>query len=105
MSCLGNGGEELGEDRRECSNFQAPGQIASNMAEGTSTKLESVADVEIDATGRFKYILIKVIDESGGGVYKYVVRGFDWADYHGKFCNSSATVGKRAGKVLVFWWL
>ena len=97
MSCLGNGGE----DRRECSNFQAPGQIASNMAEGTSTKLESVADVEIDATGRFKYILIKVIDESGGGVYKYVVRGFDWADYHGKFCNSSATVGKNGpGK---FW--
>ena len=84
MSCLGNGGE----DRRECSNFQAPGQIASNMAEGTSTKLESVADVEIDATGRFKYILIKVIDESGGGVYKYVVRGFDWADYHGKFLTA-----------------
>ena len=70
------------------------------MAEGTSTKLESVADVEIDASGRFKYILIKVIDDSGGGVYKYVVRGFDWADYHGKFCNSSATVGKGPGK---FW--
>ncbi|CAH3024110.1 unnamed protein product [Porites evermanni] len=62
------------------------------MEEGTSTKLKSVADVEIDATGRFKYVLIKVIDDSGGGVYKYVVRGFDWANYHGKFCNSSATL-------------
>ena len=73
------------------------------MEEGTSTKLKSVADVEIDATGRFKYVLIKVIDDSGGGVYKYVVRGFDWANYHGKFCNSSASLGKRAGKVLIFW--
>ena len=72
------------------------------MAEGMSTKLENVADVEIDATGRFKYVLIKVIDNSGGA-YKHVVRGFDWADYHGKFCNSSATEGKRAVKVLVFW--
>ena len=68
------------------------------MAEGTSTKLESVADVEIDATGRFKYVLIKVIDNSGGGVYKYIVRGFDWANYHGKFCNSSATVRREKGQ-------
>ena len=72
------------------------------MDEGTSTKLKSVADVEIDATGRFKYVLIKVIDDSGGGVYKYVVRGFDWADYHGKFCNSSATVGFFGGFEAVY---
>ncbi|KAL9989514.1 hypothetical protein ACROYT_G004074 [Oculina patagonica] len=52
------------------------------MAEGTSAKLANVSDVEIDANGRFKYVLIKVIDKSQGGVFKYVVRGFDWADYH-----------------------
>ena len=54
------------------------------MAEGRSTALSAVPDVEIDANGRFKYILIKVIDNSGDGVYKYIVRGFDWAGYHGK---------------------
>ena len=54
------------------------------MAEGRSTALSAVPDVEIDANGRFKYILIKVIDNSGDGAYKYIVRGFDWADYHGK---------------------
>ncbi|XP_073242925.1 14 kDa phosphohistidine phosphatase-like [Porites lutea] len=67
------------------------------MAEGTSTKLESVADVEIDATGRFKYILIKVIDDSGGGVYKYVVRGFDWADYHADIYDRVEKDIKRMG--------
>ena len=53
------------------------------MAEGASPKLSNVSDVEIDANGRFKYILIKVIDRSQDGAYKYIVRGFDWADYHG----------------------
>jgi len=52
------------------------------MAEETSPKLAKVSDVEIDANGRFKYILIKVIDKSQGGVFKYIVRGHDWADYH-----------------------
>lgn len=53
------------------------------MAEGASPNLSNVSDVEIDANGRFKYILIKVIDRSQDGAYKYIVRGFDWADYHG----------------------
>lgn len=54
------------------------------MAEGTSPKFSNVSDVEIDANGRFKYILIKVIDITQGGTFKYIVRGFDWANYHGK---------------------
>lgn len=57
------------------------------MAEGTSAKLANVSDVEIDANGLFKYVLIKVIDKTQSGVFKYVVRGFDWADYHGKLCD------------------
>lgn len=61
--------------------------LTANMAEGTSAKLANVSDVEIDANGRFKYVLIKVIDKSQGGVFKYVVRGFDWADYHGRLCD------------------
>ena len=64
---------------------QSPIRIAVKMAEGSSPKLSNVADVEIDANGRFKYVLIKVTDESQGGVYKHIVRGFDWADYHGRF--------------------
>ena len=54
------------------------------MAEGTSPKLSNLADVEIDANGRFKYVLIKVIDNSADVVYKYIVRGFSWASYHGR---------------------
>ena len=57
------------------------------MAEGSSPKLLNVPDVEIDANGRFKYVLIKVIDGSHDGAFKYIVRGSDWADYHGKLVN------------------
>lgn len=41
-----------------------------------------VAPVEIDADGRFKYILIKL---TTGDEERYVVRGFATAEYHGKF--------------------
>lgn len=58
---------------------------AVNMAEGTSPKLSNIPDVEIDENGRFKYILIKVIDDTHDNVYKYIVRGFAWASYHGRF--------------------
>ena len=61
--------------------------ITVNMAAGTSTKISSVPDVDIDANGRFKYILIKVMDKTQGGAFKYIVRGFDWADYHGKLSD------------------
>ena len=61
--------------------------ITANMAEGTSTKFPHVPDVDIDADGRFKYILIKVIDKTQGGAFKHIVRGFDWANYHGKLTD------------------
>ena len=63
--------------------------ITANMAEGTSTKFPNVPDVDIDANGRFKYILIKVMDKTPGGAFKYIVRGFDWADYHGTLSDRS----------------
>ena len=54
------------------------------MAEGN---FSNVPDVDIDANGRFKYILIKVMDKTQGGAFKYIVRGFDWANYHGKLTD------------------
>ncbi|XP_068695019.1 14 kDa phosphohistidine phosphatase-like isoform X2 [Montipora foliosa] len=51
------------------------------MAEGSSSKLSNIADVEIDPEGRFKYILIKVTGDAHGNVFKYIVRGFSWAGY------------------------
>ena len=43
-------------------------------------KLKAVEDVEIDGTGRFKYILIRVYADEKS---KYIVRGHKWAEYHG----------------------
>lgn len=50
---------------------------------GTTEKLDSVADVDIDE-GRFKYILIKVHDSipDGEETSKFIVRGYSWAGYH-----------------------
>ena len=72
------------------------------MAEGSSPKLSNVADVEIDANGRFKYVLIKVTDKSQGGVCKHIVRGFDWADYHGRFHNRLPFQSKEKFSVHVY---
>ena len=44
--------------------------------------LEAVQDVQIDADGVFKYILIELKDKKGKT--KTIVRGFKWAEYHGK---------------------
>ena len=64
-------------------------RFSANMAEGTSPKLSNVADVEIDANRRFKYVLIKVIDNPADVVYKYIVKGFSWAGYHGRLPTQS----------------
>ena len=45
--------------------------------------MEQVADVDIDGDGVFKYILIKITDKKTS-MSKAVVRGYAWADYHGK---------------------
>ena len=43
--------------------------------------LARVSDADIDAKGRFKYILIEVSD---GTNKKCIVRGYKWAGFHGK---------------------
>lgn len=42
-------------------------------------KLDAIENVDIDADGRFKYILIKV---GKGDVGKFIVRGYDSCGYH-----------------------
>ena len=44
------------------------------------SSIEEIPEVEIDANGRFKYILIRM---NQNGKEKLVVRGFAWAEYHG----------------------
>ena len=44
--------------------------------------MDEVEDVVIDDDGVFKYILIELKDK--GGRKKSIVRGFEWAEYHGK---------------------
>ena len=47
--------------------------------------MDQVADVDIEADGVFKYVLIKLTrDRSDAGGSKVVVRGYSWADYHGE---------------------
>lgn len=49
--------------------------------------MDQVADVDIEADGVFKYILIKLSDKKKTGASKVIVRGYSWADYHGKQVN------------------
>ena len=52
------------------------------MATPEESKLAAVSNVDVDESGRFKYVLIKCyIGEST----KCVVRGYSWAEYHGMF--------------------
>ena len=44
--------------------------------------MDKVEDVLIDSDGVFKYILIELTDKKGHK--KNIVRGFAWAEYHGK---------------------
>ncbi|KAK2193892.1 hypothetical protein NP493_6g03034 [Ridgeia piscesae] len=44
--------------------------------------LDEVEDVDIDANGRFKYVLIKLYHPDSEENYKYIVRGYKWAGYH-----------------------
>ena len=48
---------------------------------GEKAKLDAVSDVEIDAAGKFKYVLIKV---TIGDHSKHLVRGFCDAEWHCK---------------------
>ena len=49
--------------------------------------MDSVSDVEIDEDGVFKYILIELCEKkrSGSGKRtKLIVRGYEWAEFHGE---------------------
>ncbi len=45
--------------------------------------MEEIANVDIDS-GKFKYVLIKIIDGKNN-IEKYIVRGYSWAAYHGLY--------------------
>ncbi len=45
--------------------------------------MEEIANVDID-NGKFKYVLIKIIDGKNNKE-KYIVRGYSWAAYHGLY--------------------
>lgn len=45
-------------------------------------RLDQISNVDIDPSGRFKYILIKVID-SESKAEKYIVRGYKSCSFHG----------------------
>jgi len=53
--------------------------------------LNSIAPVDIDS-GRFKYVLIRVVcedPESKQESSKLIVRGYSWAAFHGKYLSFS----------------
>ena len=60
--------------------------MASADVDGKKEKLDAVLDVDIDDSGIFKYILIKLYI---GEKTKCVVRGFGWAEYHGRVACTS----------------
>ncbi|XP_019396044.1 PREDICTED: 14 kDa phosphohistidine phosphatase [Crocodylus porosus] len=50
--------------------------------------LSAVPDVDIDADGVFKYVLLRVRPPSGAP--KDVVRGYGWAEYHADIYEQAA---------------
>ena len=48
--------------------------------------MANIPQAEIDPTGVFKYVLIRVHSkEEGDDTSVDIVRGFAWAEYHGKY--------------------
>lgn len=57
-------------------------------------KLDAVSNVQID-DGIFKYVLIKVYGKEnadGTEKFKFIVRGFERAEWHGEFTGCFGTV-------------
>ena len=51
-----------------------------------ASKLDMIPAVDIDA-GRFKYVLIRVDledSQTGQELHKIIVRGYNWASWHGR---------------------
>ena len=49
-----------------------------------SETLNKVEDIDIDASGVFKYILIEVREKGKNDLVKSIVRGYSRCGYHGK---------------------
>ena len=65
-------------------------------------KLEAIPPVDID-TGRFKYVLIRVVmedPETKQEHNKVIVRGYNWAAFHGKK-TTPAFIMKRVNRILL----
>ncbi|CAG5135159.1 unnamed protein product [Candidula unifasciata] len=74
--------------------------MASQMSSATSyknPKLISIPDVEIDKSGKFKYILIKVHDPDVDREFKHIVRGTSKANYHADIYNNVAGMIEEKG--------
>ncbi|XP_025410539.1 uncharacterized protein LOC112683638 isoform X2 [Sipha flava] len=74
-------------------------QPAKSIRTMSSSVLQKIPNVGIDNRGRYKYILIKVVDQNdSSNQFKYVVRGGRAFEYHGKsqslefICNSSKNI-------------
>lgn len=55
----------------------------------TTCNMDEVADVNIEPNGVFKYILIELTEKGKKSTShprkKIIVRGFEWAEYHGMY--------------------
>ncbi|XP_014662346.1 PREDICTED: 14 kDa phosphohistidine phosphatase-like [Priapulus caudatus] len=58
---------------------------------------DAVADVDIDPKGRFKYILVKVFKDDDLKNFKYIVRGYLRAGYHGDVLEEVEPGIRKAG--------
>lgn len=60
-------------------------QQISSATSFKNPKLVGINDVEIDKSGKYKYILIKVHDPDKDREFKFIVRGTTKVAYHGEF--------------------
>lgn len=72
-------------------------QQISSATSFKNPKLKAIHDVEIDKSGKFKYILIKVHDPDMDREFKYIVRGTSKAGFHGKYthCRTISKLWRR----------
>ncbi|XP_075041466.1 14 kDa phosphohistidine phosphatase [Mixophyes fleayi] len=59
--------------------------------------LEQVPAVDIDPSGVFKYVLIRVNIKEGSDEYKDIVRGYGWAEYHADIYDKVAADIEKTG--------
>lgn len=60
--------------------------------------IANIPEAEIDPTGVFKYVLIRVHSkEDGDDSSVDIVRGYAWAEYHGKRSNIVMFLSFRVG--------